>query len=94
MQAALAALGAPRCSEATRRSVLGVLESVLDAGEDYADAILRPHTAALLDSLRQLVAAAAAGGGAGAGGAGGGRKRGTAAQKVQAAWTPSGVMQL
>lgn len=78
MQAALAALAAPHCSEATRRAVLGALEGVLDAGEDYGDAILRPHTAALLDSLRQLVTAAAAGGGGG----GGRRKRTGAAQKV------------
>ena len=83
MQATLAALAAPRCAEATRRAVLGTLECVLDAGEDYADAILRPHTAALLDSLRRLAAAAAAGGGGD--GAGRGRKRSTAAQKVQAA---------
>ncbi|KAK9845304.1 hypothetical protein WJX81_002986 [Elliptochloris bilobata] len=84
MQAALAALVVPRCSESTRRAVLGVLESILDAGEDYADAILRPHTSTLLDSLRQLVAAAAAEG-SGGGSGGGRRKRSAAAQKrVQA----------
>ncbi len=83
MQAAVAALAAPRCSEASRGAVLDVLELVLDLGEDAADAVLRPHTAPLLGSLRGLVAAAAARGGGGGGG-GGGRKRGSAVGKARA----------
>jgi hypothetical protein len=82
MHAAVAALAAPRCSEASRGAVLEVLESVLDLGEDAADAVLRPHTAPLLGSLRGLVAAAATRGGGGGGG-GGGRKRGAAAGKAR-----------
>jgi len=81
MQAAVAALAAPRCSEASRGAVLDVLELVLDLGEDAADAVLRPHTAPLLGSLRGLVAAAAARGGGGGGG--GGRKRGSAVGKAR-----------
>ena len=56
-------LAAPHASEAARGVALGTLESVLDLGQSHAAVILGPHTAALLDSLRELVAAAAASGG-------------------------------
>ena len=53
-------LAATHASEAARDASLGALESILDLGPSYADVILRPHTAELLESLRSLVAAAAA----------------------------------
>lgn len=53
-------LAAPHASEAARGASLGALESILDLGPSYADIILRPHTAELLESLRSLVAAVAA----------------------------------
>jgi hypothetical protein len=54
-------LAAPYASDAARGTVLGILESLLDAS---ADAALQPHMRQLLDSLRALVAAVAPSGGA------------------------------
>ncbi|BDA46528.1 probable small subunit processome component 20 homolog [Coccomyxa sp. Obi] len=63
LQQTIAVLAAPHASEAAHGVALGTLESVLDLGSSHADVILGPHTRALLESLRELVAAAAASGG-------------------------------
>ncbi|KAK9818396.1 hypothetical protein WJX72_012002 [[Myrmecia] bisecta] len=65
MQSVIAALAAPNCAEPSRQASLGVIESLLDLDEPSHTLILLPHTEALLEALKAIVATV--GGSAGAG---------------------------
>ena len=59
LEATTSVLAAPHASSAARDASLAVLESLLDQEEPLQEAVLRQHTARLLQSLQALVTAAA-----------------------------------
>ena len=58
LEAAISVLAAPHASSASRDASLAVLESLLDQAQPLQEAVLRQHTAHLLQSLQALVTAA------------------------------------
>ena len=52
-----ATLVAPSCADPARDVALGVVESLLDLGDDVAAPVLNPHMGLLLEALRAVVVA-------------------------------------
>ena len=59
LEATICVLAAPHASSASRDASLAVLECLLDQEQPLQEAVLRQHTAHLLQSLQALVTAAA-----------------------------------
>jgi hypothetical protein len=50
----VAGLGAPHCAQPARDAALGVIEAVLEYGDEAAEILLGSHMGNLLEALREI----------------------------------------
>lgn len=55
LAACVGVIGAPACSRAVHRALLGLVEGLLDAGPVVREAVLLPHLTRLLSCLRRSI---------------------------------------